>query len=954
MAYTTYVSDKDRWIFESDVNFKSIYVDGLSGVDGHIYLNGQDIFVFVTSALEVAQDVFSTVSANSADWVKVGEISSLSSDIYALSAQLDDVYTTVYLNSAIWNLTGGGSVDLTEVAAMSGYWNETYATVSANSAVWNLTASDIDLSLVEAASGNWNNTFTVVDTNSAKWDETYTTVQDNSAVWNITGSQVDLSEIEATSGNWNSVFTTVSTNSGAWQDASTVVQGGSADWDGVYTVVGANSGFWNDDHTVVANTSANWNSVYTTVNSNSGIIFSDIDHLSGHIDTNTANITSLSSGKQDTLTFLYSLSSAGNNVTLFNDVSTPGSMMFYGTDTTGVRGYYSLVNNISSTGSMYLSAIGPELRLIDTASDYGRLIRTSTSNRFAMYNRVLSIPSPTLTWTKTNNVSFGATNTTSTNGRIPYGTAGRGDASGPYWAKASVIKDDSTYKMWYVAVDVSNVSRIYYATSPDGLTWTKYDNTIEAPSDTTGTNGRIPLGTTGKGDVLGALWCSVIKDGLTYKMWYSGLNSNNVYYQIYYATSPDGLTWTKYNNTVPVADQITGTDGRIPMGVLGSGRGDVAGTHSPSVIKDGDTYKMWYVGMDVSGVGRGYYATSPDGLTWTKYDNTIPGANNTFGTNGRIPLGTGSFGTVFDSQQILSVSVFKDTDGIYRMFYGGKSGSPDANARFVGYAYSSDGLYWTKYDNTIPTASNTTGTNGRIPLGTGTVTDGYYVFGGSVLVDGSVYKMWYSGNGTGNPQICLATMPTQVASVAEELVLKSENGVLGGETGINTLGSINARTVIDGGSIRLNINNVEEGQIDSTGLFSYNNPIKITGTTDAVQGKIIANATQTNDIFQVLASNGTTEYIAVDGTGNLVFTGTNIITDTTTGTKFGTASAQKIGFYNATPVIQRTTTGTTTGFTAGVGTAVLSDSTFTGNSGTKAYTIGDIVLALKQLGLLQS
>lgn len=80
----------------------------------------------------------------------------------------------------------------------------------------------------------------------------------------------------------------------------------------------------------------------------------------------------------------------------------------------------------------------------------------------------------------------------------------------------------------------------------------------------------------------------------------------------------------------------------------------------------------------------------------------------------------------------------------------------------------------------------------------------------------------------------------------------------------------------------------------------------------------------------------------------------NIVLATGTGTKIGTATGQKIGFYNATPVIQQATTGTTTGFVAGSGTAAKDDSTFTGNVGSAAYTIGDIVRALKNLGLMAS
>jgi hypothetical protein len=78
----------------------------------------------------------------------------------------------------------------------------------------------------------------------------------------------------------------------------------------------------------------------------------------------------------------------------------------------------------------------------------------------------------------------------------------------------------------------------------------------------------------------------------------------------------------------------------------------------------------------------------------------------------------------------------------------------------------------------------------------------------------------------------------------------------------------------------------------------------------------------------------------------------DLIVGTSTGTKIGTAATQKIGFFNATPVVQQNTTGTTTGTTGGSGTALHTNATITGGVGSTAYTVGDIVKALKQLGLL--
>jgi hypothetical protein len=87
--------------------------------------------------------------------------------------------------------------------------------------------------------------------------------------------------------------------------------------------------------------------------------------------------------------------------------------------------------------------------------------------------------------------------------------------------------------------------------------------------------------------------------------------------------------------------------------------------------------------------------------------------------------------------------------------------------------------------------------------------------------------------------------------------------------------------------------------------------------------------------------------LTISDTGNRVLA-------TGTGTQIGTATNQKLGLFNATPVAQQAGTGETTGASGGSGTIVHTNGTFTGNVGSAAYTISDIVKALKNLGLLAS
>jgi len=97
---------------------------------------------------------------------------------------------------------------------------------------------------------------------------------------------------------------------------------------------------------------------------------------------------------------------------------------------------------------------------------------------------------------------------------------------------------------------------------------------------------------------------------------------------------------------------------------------------------------------------------------------------------------------------------------------------------------------------------------------------------------------------------------------------------------------------------------------------------------------------------------GTTEQFAVTSSLATFADSFNMAFNTGTGTKIGTGTTQKIGFWNVAPVAQYATTGTLTGFTAGTTTPVLDGSTFTGNTGATAYTIGDIVRALKLAGIM--
>ena len=98
----------------------------------------------------------------------------------------------------------------------------------------------------------------------------------------------------------------------------------------------------------------------------------------------------------------------------------------------------------------------------------------------------------------------------------------------------SVIYHYGIYEVWLSGTDDNGIGRIGYATSTDGINWEKYIG-----------NPVLDLGAVGTWDESEVMHPSVVYDGSTYHMWYNGYGQN--VQRTGYATSPDGINWTKYS-----------------------------------------------------------------------------------------------------------------------------------------------------------------------------------------------------------------------------------------------------------------------------------------------------------------------------------------------------------------------------------------------------------------------
>ena len=121
-----------------------------------------------------------------------------------------------------------------------------------------------------------------------------------------------------------------------------------------------------------------------------------------------------------------------------------------------------------------------------------------------------------------------------------------------------------------------------------------------------------------------------------------------------------------------------------------------------------------------------------------------------------------------------------------------------------------------------------------------------------------------------------------------------------------------------------------------TGTVTSTGQLTLGGTLDLSAPPAIGGGTPAAGTFSTLNAN--TSLTMADAA--------NIVVNATTGTKIGTATSQKIGFFDAAPVVQQTTGVSAATFAANTSGILDDTATFGG------YTMGQVVAALKNLGLL--
>ncbi len=251
----------------------------------------------------------------------------------------------------------------------------------------------------------------------------------------------------------------------------------------------------------------------------------------------------------------------------------------------------------------------------------------------------------------------------------------------------SVIKDGYIYRMVFSAGATDDVKTIVYCDSIDAKNWSNYRVILTVP----GTDPGYPC---------------LLKDGATYKLWVADLSTDKI---------------VCYETTDPELKNLSSLTDCISHGDIGFSNVDKL--NCPFVLKDASLYKMWFL-LDTTSPNqrRVACAESNDGTNWTNF---------------QIVLSPNDNSSADDDDAVGPVSVIKESNGTYRIWYCGRDSSGDIR---VFSCISPTGVgSWSNFDIAIDFISP--------PFQAGGIFAGYHenqiedIF---VMNDNGVARMWFS------------------------------------------------------------------------------------------------------------------------------------------------------------------------------------------------------------------
>jgi beta-1,2-mannobiose phosphorylase / 1,2-beta-oligomannan phosphorylase len=259
----------------------------------------------------------------------------------------------------------------------------------------------------------------------------------------------------------------------------------------------------------------------------------------------------------------------------------------------------------------------------------------------------------------------------------------------------AMLKESSTYRMWFSWRPRKSIALVE---STDGVHWGE-------PVIVLG-----PAPATGWEDDMNRP--AIVKRGDGYHMWYTGQAKGQS--KIGYATSPDGVKW-KRASAQPV--------------LVSKQAWEKVAVMCPHVVWDpaGKVFRMWYSAGEQYEPNAIGYATSPDGVAWTKHEKN--------------PIFTADTASAWEKHKVTACQVVP-MGGWHYMFY---IGFRDEHRAQIGLARSRDGITGWQRLAANPILRPDEGK-----------WDHDAVYKPFAILDGGRWLLWYNGRRGGEEQIGLA------------------------------------------------------------------------------------------------------------------------------------------------------------------------------------------------------